>query len=336
MFFKILLPASVPFILAGVRLAIGRGLTGVAIAEWFGATEGLGYLIFFAGQTLNIPTLFVGVAAFAVLGILGFEIVRRVEDYATPWRKRLTGMTMAGPVLEAKQPEQGIPRPTGDPFVIFKNINLSLRDGEFVSIVGPSGCGKTTLLRVINGLMPHSSGQIFIDGKAAEEADDELVMGFVFQGASLLPWRTSLKNVLLGLEGRGQNAESKRSRSPSKYLELVGLAGFENHYPHELSGGMQQRVNLARALAVNPRILLMDEPFAALDAQTRNFMQLELLRIWRETKKTVIFVTHMISEAILLSDRVIVFSHRPGQISGVRCSASRVRGTWRSNPTSAF
>ena len=139
-------------------------------------------------------------------------------------------------------------------------------------------------------------------------------MGFVFQGASLLPWRTSLKNVLLGLEGRGQNASRKREQIAKKFLDLVGLNGFENHYPHELSGGMQQRVNLARALAVNPRILLMDEPFAALDAQTRNFMQLELLRIWRETKKTVIFVTHMIAEAVLLSDRVIVFSHRPGTI----------------------
>jgi NitT/TauT family transport system ATP-binding protein len=122
-----------------------------------------------------------------------------------------------------------------------------------------------------------------------------------------------LKNVLLGLEGRGQNAKAAE-KIARQYLELVGLSGFETHYPHELSGGMQQRVNLARALAVNPRILLMDEPFAALDAQTRNFMQLELLRIWRETKKTVIFVTHMIAEAILLSDRVIVFTHRPGTI----------------------
>jgi NitT/TauT family transport system ATP-binding protein len=143
--------------------------------------------------------------------------------------------------------------------------------------------------------------------------DHELVMGFVFQGASLLPWRTSLRNVLLGLEGRGQNPK-EAEQNARRFLELVGLSGFESHYPHELSGGMQQRVNLARALAVNPRILLMDEPFAALDAQTRNFMQLELLRIWRETRKTVIFVTHMIAEAILLSDRVIVFSHRPGTI----------------------
>ncbi|MDH3443326.1 MAG: ABC transporter ATP-binding protein [Deltaproteobacteria bacterium] len=220
---------------------------------------------------------------------------------------------MAGPVLELRNLNKEIPRAGTDPFVIFKNINLSVRDGEFVSIVGPSGCGKTTLLRVINGLLPNSGGDIYIDGKKASEVEHELLMGFVFQGASLLPWRTSLKNILLGLEA--DNHSNKESESTArKFLELVGLAGFENHYPHELSGGMQQRVNLARALAINPRILLMDEPFAALDAQTRNFMQLELLRIWAQTKKTVIFVTHMISEAILLSDRVIVFSHRPGTI----------------------
>ncbi len=220
---------------------------------------------------------------------------------------------MAAPVLELRNLTKAIARPNDDAFVIFENINLSVSDGEFVSIIGPSGCGKTTMLRVINGLLSHNSGEILIDGKSAAELDNELLMGFVFQGASLLPWRTSLKNVLLGLEGRNRNSKEAEQLA-RKYLELVGLSGFENHYPHELSGGMQQRVNLARALAINPRILLMDEPFAALDAQTRNFMQLELLRIWRETRKTVIFVTHMIAEAILLSDRIVVFTHRPGSI----------------------
>jgi NitT/TauT family transport system ATP-binding protein len=220
---------------------------------------------------------------------------------------------MAAPVLELKNLRKEIPRSGAEPFVIFRDIDISVGDGEFVSIVGPSGCGKTTLLRVINGLLPHSGGEILIDGKKASDVESELLMGFVFQGASLLPWRTSLKNVLLGLEGRNHDAKGAEATA-RKFLQLVGLSGFESHYPHELSGGMQQRVNLARALAINPRILLMDEPFAALDAQTRNFMQLELLRIWRETQKTVVFVTHMISEAILLSDRVIVFSHRPGTV----------------------
>ncbi|MBI4527203.1 MAG: ABC transporter ATP-binding protein [Deltaproteobacteria bacterium] len=220
---------------------------------------------------------------------------------------------MAGPVLELKNLSKEIRTRGNEPFRIFSSIDLSIREGEFVSIVGPSGCGKTTLLRVINGLIAPSSGQIFLDGKDQTRLDKELHMGFVFQGASLLPWRTSLKNVLLGLEGRAKDAK-EAEKIARAYLELVGLSGFEDHYPHELSGGMQQRVNLARALAVEPRILLMDEPFAALDAQTRSFMQLELLRIWSQKRKTVLFVTHMISEAILLSDRIIVFSHRPGQV----------------------
>jgi NitT/TauT family transport system ATP-binding protein len=217
--------------------------------------------------------------------------------------------TGAAPRVEVR----GVRKIFPDGVVALEHVDLSVADGEFVSIVGPSGCGKTTMLRVVNGLLPHSGGEIFVDGKSADAVSDQLLMGFVFQGASLLPWRTSIKNVLLGLEGRGLNAAEAEDRA-KKFLDLVGLNGFENHYPHELSGGMQQRVNLARALAVDPRILLMDEPFAALDAQTRSFMQLELLRIWRETKKTVIFVTHMIAEAVLLSDRVIVFSHRPGRI----------------------
>jgi len=220
---------------------------------------------------------------------------------------------VARSALELRNLSKEIPRQGGEPFVIFKNINLTVREGEFVSVVGPSGCGKTTLLRVINGLLPGSSGQIFLDGKEQKALDNEILMGFVFQGAALLPWRTSLKNVLLGLEGRKKDPR-EAEESARYYLDLVGLSGFHDHYPHQLSGGMQQRVNLARALAVEPKMLLMDEPFAALDAQTRSFMQLELLRIWSQTKKTVIFVTHMISEAILLSDRVIVLSHRPGRV----------------------
>lgn len=223
---------------------------------------------------------------------------------------------MAGPVLELRNLSKAIPRPGRDPFVIFQNLNLTVREGEFVSIVGPSGCGKTTMLRVVNGLLPHSGGEIFLDGKSADSVSDQLLMGFVFQGASLLPWRTSIKNVLLGLEGRGFSGGEAEDRA-KKFLDLVGLSGFENHYPHELSGGMQQRVNLARALAADPIVLLMDEPFAALDAQTREFMQAELLKIWTKAKKTVLFITHQINEAIYLADRVVVMSARPGRVKDV-------------------
>ena len=200
---------------------------------------------------------------------------------------------------------------TGGRLLALDQINLEVNEGEFVTIVGPSGCGKTTFINLCDGLLKPTAGHITIDGKTV--TGPGIDRGMVFQDSCLMPWRTVLKNVIFGLECQGlDNPEGvERARG---FIKLVGLQGFEDHYPHELSGGMQQRCNLARALTVDPKILIMDEPFAALDAQTRSFMQLELLRIWAETKKTVIFVTHMIAEAVLLSDRVIVFSHRPGTI----------------------
>jgi NitT/TauT family transport system ATP-binding protein len=191
------------------------------------------------------------------------------------------------------------------------DVNLHVMDGEFVSIVGPSGCGKTTFLSVVDGLTPATGGRILIDGKVVTRPGSDRAV--VFQDASLLPWRTVLGNVLYGLECQGINSHQARERA-QHFIEMVGLGGFENHYSHELSGGMQQRVNLARALAVDPQILLMDEPFASLDAQKRQVMQEELLNIWRQAKKTVLFVTHQINEAIYLSDRVIVFTARPGTV----------------------
>src|SRR5438046_6933714 len=173
---------------------------------------------------------------------------------------------------------------------------------------------KTTFLNVVDGLLPASSGRILLDGKVVTEPGRDRAM--VFQDASLLPWRTVLGNVLYGLECQRTRAHSARERA-QYFIEMVGLRGFEHHYPHELSGGMQQRVNLARALVMDPQILLMDEPFAALDAQTREVMQEELLEIWRAAKKTVLFITHQINEAIYLSDRVIVFTARPGRVKQI-------------------
>lgn len=192
-----------------------------------------------------------------------------------------------------------------------RKINIAVRNGEFVSIVGASGCGKTTFLRVVDGLIRPSTGSVLIDGK--EVTSPGLDRGFVFQQDGLLPWRTVTQNVVLGLEVQHRATEEARGLA-NQYIRLVGLGGFERHYPHELSGGMRQRVNLARALSVRPEVLLMDEPFAALDAQTREIMQAELMRIWQETKKTVIFITHQIDEAVYLSDRVLVFTARPGRL----------------------
>ncbi len=192
-----------------------------------------------------------------------------------------------------------------------RGIDIEVERGEFICVVGPSGCGKTTLLRMVAGLEPATSGTILLDGKRVNRAGGN--RGFVFQNDSLLPWRTVLANALIGPEVAGRVGAKERQRT-LELLELVGLGGFEHYYPRQLSGGMRQRVNLARALAIDPDVLLMDEPFASLDAQTREIMQSELLRIWEQGRKTVLFVTHQIDEAVFLSDRVLVLARRPGRL----------------------
>jgi NitT/TauT family transport system ATP-binding protein len=194
------------------------------------------------------------------------------------------------------------------------DVSLSVRENEFLSIIGPSGCGKTTLLKLIDGLVPYDSGKISIGGKQITAPGPDRAV--VFQTFALLPWRTVLANVEFSLELR-QITAKERSEIARDCLRRVGLGDFENHYPHELSGGMQQRAGLARALAVNPAILLMDEPFGAVDAQTRQLLQEELLALWQRERKTVIFVTHSMDEAVYLSDRVVVMTPRPGQVAEV-------------------
>jgi NitT/TauT family transport system ATP-binding protein len=195
--------------------------------------------------------------------------------------------------------------------MVLDKVSFDVRDGEFLSIVGPSGCGKTTLLRIVDGLVGCDYGEVILNGHAVSKPGPD--RGFVFQSDGLLPWRTVLENVAFGLEAQGVPRKERRERA-GELLGMVGLASFHNAYPHQLSGGMRQRVNLARALAINPDVLLMDEPFAALDAQTRELMQNELLRIWAKHRKTVIFITHQIDEAVYLSDRVLVLSARPGRV----------------------
>ncbi len=195
--------------------------------------------------------------------------------------------------------------------VVLNGIDLDIQPEEFVCIVGPSGCGKTTFIRIIDGLVRATSGEVCINGSGVSEPGYD--RAFVFQTDSLYPWRTVLDNIAFGLEIQGV-PRSERHPKARVLVKMVGLTGFESHYPHELSGGMRQRVNLARALAVDPEIILMDEPFASLDAQTREVMQKELLKVWAGKKKTVIFITHQIDEAVYLADRVIVFSARPATI----------------------
>ena len=199
-------------------------------------------------------------------------------------------------------------------FVVLKGVSMRAREGEFVCVVGPSGCGKTTILRVIAGLEKADEGGIYVDGKLMNEPSRD--KGMVFQEFALFPWRTVRKNVEFGLEYTEMPLMDRKALS-EKYIKLVGLSGWEDKYPHELSGGMKQRVAIARALVNNPKILLMDEPFASVDAQTRNMLQGELLRIWRETRKTIVFVTHNIDESVYLADRVMVLTSPPARVKSV-------------------
>jgi NitT/TauT family transport system ATP-binding protein len=195
-----------------------------------------------------------------------------------------------------------------------ENVSFDIKDAQFVCIVGPSGCGKSTLLRMIAGLEPISSGEIFVGGKKVTCPSPSI--GFVFQEYTLFPWRTVQKNVEFGLEMKKLPAP-EREKIAAKYIDLVGLTKFKDAYPYELSGGMKQRTAIARTLAVNPEVLLMDEPFGALDAQTRNILQEELLDIWSKERKKVLFVTHNVDEAVFLADKVIIMTARPGRIKEI-------------------
>jgi NitT/TauT family transport system ATP-binding protein len=199
-------------------------------------------------------------------------------------------------------------------FIAIEDVNLTVREGEFLTIVGPSGCGKSTLLDMIAGLSHPNSGEMYIDNKLI--TGPALDRGIVLQGYALFPWRTVQQNVEFGLETK-KVPKAERLKISAEFINLVGLNGFEDRYPYELSGGMKQRVAIARALAYDPEVLLMDEPFAAVDAQTREVLQDELLRIWEKTHKTIIFVTHSIDEAVGLADRVAVMSANPGTIKEI-------------------
>ncbi|WP_438390193.1 ABC transporter ATP-binding protein [Caballeronia sp. DA-9] len=198
--------------------------------------------------------------------------------------------------------------------VVLRDFNLSVREGEFLSVLGPSGCGKSSFLNILAGLVPQTRGDVRIDGQILSGVSRKL--GVVFQGYALFPWRTVMENIEIGLEIRDVKRAERRAEA-ARFLSLVGLQAYGDHYPHQLSGGMRQRVAIARALAYGPEVLLMDEPFGALDAQTRESLQSELLGIWEKSAKTVVFITHSIDEAIFLSDRVAIMTRGPGRIKEI-------------------
>jgi NitT/TauT family transport system ATP-binding protein len=230
----------------------------------------------------------------------------------------------------------GSPHGSEEPLVAIDNLSLAVDEGQFVTVLGPSGCGKTTLLRIVAGLIPADEGAIILDG--AEVTRPSPKVSVVFQHIGLMPWKTVWDNVALGLElqlHRGLNANERDE--VRRYVELVGLKGFEQYYPYQISGGMQQRVGLARALVRKPELLLMDEPFGALDAQTRAILQDELLRLWNETRATVFFITHDLDEAIYLSDKVAVMTRRPGRLKEiVDIPLRRPRHTYDARATAEF
>lgn len=231
---------------------------------------------------------------------------------------------MTAEYIQAKNVNLTFTPPNRAPVTALQEFDVAVAEREFVSIVGPSGCGKSTFLNVLLGLIKPDSGEMSIHGKRVAGPGRDRAM--VFQEFGLLPWRTVEDNIGLGPELRGVPKKQRRERC-RHFIDMVGLSGFEHHFPHELSGGMKQRVGIARALMSDPDVLLMDEPFAALDAQTRDIMQAELLRIWQEAKKTVLFVTHQIEEAVYLSDRVIVMTKRPGRTKSIlKIPLARPRG----------
>jgi NitT/TauT family transport system ATP-binding protein len=248
------------------------------------------------------------------------EAVRTVEA-AAAGRAAPTG---ARPAIRVEKLSLTFETADG-PVYALSDVDLAIGEGEFVSLIGPSGCGKTTLLRAIADLERPSSGSVLVDGMTAEEARLHRRYGYVFQAPALYPWRTIEKNVMLPLEIMGLGAAERRERA-KRQLALVELTGFERKYPWQLSGGMQQRASIARALSFDPRLLLMDEPFGALDEIVRDHLNEQLLKLWDKTGKTVVFVTHSIQEAVFLSTRIVVMSPRPGRIIDViECDFPRDR-----------
>lgn len=235
------------------------------------------------------------------------------DDISTKWQVLMTKAVV--PIIDIRNVTK-VFEDAGAGLVALRNVSLEITPGQFVSLIGPSGCGKSTLLRLIGDLLPPTEGQITIKGKTPEQARLDRDYGIIFQAPVLYDWRTVTKNVQLPLEVM-KYEKAERARVAEHMLELVGLSDFRDSYPWQLSGGMQQRVSIARALSFNPSILLMDEPFGALDEFTRERMNLELLSIWEKTGTTVIFVTHSIPEAVFLGNRVAVMTPRPGQIAEV-------------------
>ena len=316
-YLKFYLPAMVPYLMTGLRLGLTLDIIGVLLAEMYGSRDGVGIMLFMWGEYPgSAHKLMAGVV---LISIFTIAIERILAGLGTKARalagcfltSHLSGTSMMQPIIEIKSLGKVYPHPVR-PLQALSGISFSVAPGQFVSIVGASGCGKSTLLQIVAGLIEGSEGEVLVDGGLVTGPMPGKI-AVVFQDALLLPWRTALANVELPLELKGVD-KSLRRKKAEEMVELVGLGGFGDRLPHELSGGMRQRVSIARGLVQDPSIVMMDEPFGALDELTRTRMGDELLRIWEATQKTILLITHSLSEAIYLSDIVYVMGRDPGRI----------------------
>ena len=302
---RVLIPGAAPDIAEILRLVLGWAWTYVIVAELIGSSSGIGHMIIDSQALLNTGQIIFGIIVIGVIGLvsdLAFKLLNR-RLFAVEF----TAMSH----LSIEGVSRIFANPKGQPTQALLPVDFEVRDNDFVTILGPSGCGKSTLLRIVAGLDRPTSGRVLLDGQPVEGPGAD--RGMVFQSYTLFPWLTVEQNIRFGLRERGLGLAEQRERS-DYFIDRVGLRGFEQHFPKQLSGGMQQRTAIARALANDPKILLLDEPFGALDNQTRVLMQELLLGIWESARKTVLFVTHDIDEAIFMASRVAVFSARPGRI----------------------
>ena len=307
-------------IFVGLRLGCASGFIGVILAELLITPTGIGDLISYNQSVAEYPGMYAAILSIIIASVLFIEGIEFVEENDVPTRE--TYMTSPSAVAAPT------PAPAAAPIVSVRNvhktypggvealsdISLDFPEGKLTTLLGPSGCGKTTLLKIIAGLLPATSGEVLVEGRPVTGPGPE--RAFVFQDFALMPWATVVRNVAFGLELRGM-ARSEREAVAARYIEQMGLRGFESKYPHELSGGMRQRVGLARALAVNAKVLMMDEPFSAVDEQTRRKFQEDLLELVANERKTFIFVTHSIEEAVYVSDRIVLLHRRPGRVHAI-------------------
>ena len=320
---RVVLPAAMPFIFTGLRLGIGLAWVLVIVAEMMAVKSGLGFAMWDAYYFLRLDIIIAAMLSVGALGFLSDLVIRligRALSAMEPWVVREPASGKPHPRDDRRIVMRGLRKQFVDiarqeEIVALDGIDLEIGDDEFLTVLGPSGCGKTTLLNIVAGFESATSGEVRLDGEAVRKPGPD--RGVVFQEYALFPWLTVAAEHRIWL-ARARNAqEPSGGHACAAQIASVGLSGFEQRYPQELSGGMRQRVALARVLVNDPKILLMDEPFAALDAQTRTMMQRELLSMWSAERRTAIFITHNIEEAILLGDRVVVMTARPGRIKEI-------------------